>query len=69
MDKKTKKFNLIPLYSNNISWDLSKKKECDNIINKWHKNFKLSNLKKRSFLKLLNNDCLDIKPSDTKEGL
>jgi len=32
VDKKTKKFNLIPLYPSKTSWDFNKKEECDNII-------------------------------------
>ena len=35
VDKKIKKFNLIPLYPNKILWDFNKKKECDDIIKKW----------------------------------
>ena len=68
VNKKTKKFDLISLYLNKISWDFSKKKECDDIIRDWWENFKSLNLKRRSFLNLLNNDHLDIMSSYTKEG-
>ena len=34
VDKKIKKFNLIPLYPNKTLWDFNKKKECDDIIKK-----------------------------------
>ena len=68
VDKETKKFDLIPLYLNKSSWDFSKKKECDDIIRDWWENFKSLNLKRRSFLNLLNNDHLDIMPSYTKGG-
>ena len=67
VDKKTKKFDFIPLYLNKMSWDFSKKKECNDIIKKWWKDFKLSNLKRRSFINLLNNNYLNIVPSYTKE--
>ena len=69
VDKKTKKFNLISLYSSKMSWDFSKKKKkCNNIIKEWHYEFKTLNLKGKFFLKLLNNDLLDIKPSYMKGG-
>ena len=64
-----KKFDFIPLYLNKTLWDFSKKKEYDNIIRDWWENFKSSNLKRRSFLNLLNNDHLDIMSSYTKGEL
>jgi len=53
-DKETKKFDLILLYPSKMSWDFSKKKECDNIIKEWHNEFKTSSLKGNFFLNLLN---------------
>jgi len=49
-------------------WDYSKKKECNNTINEWCSTFKLSNLKGRNFLQLLNNNLSEIEPAYTKEG-
>jgi len=68
VDKKTKKFNLIPLYPCKTSWDLNRKEECDKITKEWHNNFKILNLKGKNFLNLLNNDFSDIEPAYTKEG-
>ena len=68
VDKDMKKFNLVPLYPSKTSWDFTKKKECDNIIEEWHTSFKMSNCKGRNFLNLLNNDLSNIKPSYTKGG-
>jgi len=68
VDKKTKKFDLIPLYLSKSSWDFSKKEEYDNIIKEWHMTFKSSDFKGRNFLHLLNNDLSEIEPSYMKEG-
>jgi len=68
VDKNIKKFDLVPLYSDKESWNHSKKKECNNIIREWYLTFKLSNLKGRNFLLLLNNNLLEIKLAYTKEG-
>ena len=62
-----KKFDLNPLYPSMMSWDFSKKKECDDIIKELQHEFKTLNLK-GNFIKLLNNDLSDIKPFYTKEG-
>ena len=51
-----------------MSQDFSKKKECDDIIKEWYDEFKTLNLKGKNFLKLLNNDLLDIEPSYSKGG-
>jgi len=51
-----------------ISWNFTKKDECDNIIGKWYISFKISNYKRRNFLNILNNDLSNIKLSYTKEG-
>ena len=69
VDKETRKFNLVPLYPSKELWDYSKKEEYNNIIREWHSTFKLSNLKGRNFLLLLNNNLLEIKPAYTKGGL
>jgi len=69
VDNDMKKFNLIPLYPNKISWDFSKKEECNNIIKEWQEEFKSSNLKGRNFLNSLNNDHSDIGPSYMKGEL
>ena len=67
IDKKTKCFNLILLYPSKKSWDLNKKRECDDLIKEWHTTFKSSDLKGRNFFHLLNNNLLEIEPSYTKK--
>ena len=49
-------------------WDYSKKEEYNNTINEWHLTFKLSNLNRRNFLQLLNNNLSEIEPACTKGG-
>ena len=69
VDKKIKKFELISLYPYKVLWDFDKKKEYNNIIKEWHTTFKMSNLKGRNFINLLNNNLSIIKLSYTKGGL
>ena len=68
VDKKIRILNLVPLYPSKVSWDYSEKEECNNIINEWRLTFKLSNLKGRNFLQLLNNNLSEIEPAYMKEG-
>jgi len=35
VNKETKAFNLSPLFPSKTSWDFSKKRECDDILNIW----------------------------------
>ena len=63
-----KKFDLIPLYPNKMLWNFSKKKEYDDIIKEWCKDFKLSSLKRRNFFNLLNSDLSDIEFFYMKRG-
>jgi len=45
VDKETKEFNLVPLLPCKSSWDLDRKKECDNIFNMWKIMFQASDKK------------------------
>jgi len=63
VDRETKRFCHIPLFPCKLSWDFSKKSECDNIIKNWKMTFQASDLKGRHFLDLINNDDNLIKPS------
>ena len=47
VDKETKSFNLILLFSCKSSWDFSKKNECDDITNKWKMIFQVLDLKEK----------------------
>jgi len=45
VDKETKSFNPISLFLCKVSWNLSKRNECDNIANKWKMTFQASDLR------------------------
>ena len=68
VDKETKVFNPMPLFSSKMSWDFSKKSKYDDILNIWKMTFQALDLKRKQFLNLLNEDNNIIKPFYTKEG-
>ena len=68
VDKDSKLFLLIPIFSCKISQDFCKKSDSDNIIKQWNMTFQASNRKVNQFLKLLDDDFNTIKPSYTKGG-
>ena len=45
VDKETKAFNLVLLFPSKMSWDFSKKSECDDILNIWKMTFQALDLK------------------------
>ena len=68
VDKETKAFNPIPLFSCKMSWDFSKKSQCNNIANIWKMTFQALNFKRKQFLDLLDGDDNIIEPSYIKDG-
>jgi len=56
VDKEIKSFSPISLFSCKLSWNFSKKKECDDITNRWRIIFQTSDLKEKHFLNLINSD-------------
>ena len=64
-----KAFYPTPSYSSKMSWDYSKKLECDNISNIWKMTFSALDGKRKQFLNLLDDDSNDIEPSYIKGGL
>ena len=68
VDKEMKSFNLIPLFSCKSSWDFSKKKECDNIANRWRMIFQASDLKGKHFLDLIDSNDNIIELSYIKDS-
>ena len=68
VDKETKAFNLTPLFPCKTSWDFSKKRKSNNIINVWKMMFQASNLKGKQFLDLLDNNNNIIELSYVKGG-
>ena len=69
VDKETKEFNLIPIFSCKFSWDFERKHECNEILNNWSMTFQASDAKGQHFLELLDEDLKPIEPSCAKEGL
>jgi len=67
VDRDSKAFNHLPIYPCKISWDYSKKIECNNILNTWKMTFQASDGKGKHFLNLLDNNFNVIKSSYTKE--
>ena len=68
VDLETKVFNPTPAYLCKISWDYSKKSECDDISNTWKMTFQALDGKDRQFLNLLDNNSNNIEPSYIKRG-
>jgi len=64
----TKVFNSTSAYPCKMSWDYSKKLECDNISNIWKMTFQVLDGKGKQFLDLLDDNSNAIKPSYIKEG-
>ena len=68
VNKDSKAFNPAPVFPCKISWDFSRKTECNNIINNWKITFQASDLNGRQFLNLLDEDFNVIKPYYAKRG-
>ena len=62
----TKAFYPTPSYPSKMSWNYSKKSECDDISNIWKMMFQASDSKRKQFLDLLDDDSNDIEPSYVK---
>jgi len=69
INKNSKAFNPLPVFPCKMSWDFSRKTECDNIINNWKMTFQASDLKGRQFLNLLDKDFNVIEQCYTKRRL
>ena len=69
VDSDTKWLHQIPILPCKSSWDLSKKKEYDNIIHNWKMMFQALDLKGQQFLDLVDHNDIPIKPSYSNGGL
>ena len=69
VDKEIKSFSLILLFPYKLSWNFSKKKECNNITNRWRIIFQVSDLKGKHFLNLIDSDNNIIELSYIKGSL
>ena len=61
MDKDSKSFNSVPIFSYKSSWDYCKKQECDTVLSQWKMSFQMSDIKGKNFLELLDSDLKPIK--------
>jgi len=68
VDKDSKSFNLQPILLSKLFWDYYKKIDSNNIINLWKMTFQALDGKGRHFLDLVDDSCVDIKPSYIKGG-
>ena len=68
VDKDSKAFNPSPIYPCKISWNYSRKIDCDDILNTWKMTFQALDGKERYFLDLLDDNFNVIKSSYTKGG-
>ena len=64
-----KLFSPTLLFPRKSSWDLNKKNEYNNLVNRQKMIFQVSDIKGKYFLNLVDNDNNTIKPSYIKEGL
>jgi len=69
VDKETKKFNLTSIFSYRSFWDLSRKNECNTILNNWKMSFQVLYNKGQNFLELLDDNLKLIEPFVSKDGL
>ena len=63
VDKETKSFKINLILPSKLSWEFSRKEECDSIIQKWQMIFQALEFKERKFLKLNDNDNTPIHPT------
>jgi len=56
VNKKLKFHKISSILPSKISWDFSRKEECDSIVKRWQMNFQASDYKGRDFLDLNNDD-------------
>ena len=68
INKETKLFNPVPLFSCKSSWDFSKKNECNDLTNRWKMIFQALNTKEKHFLDLLDSDDNFIELSYIKDS-
>jgi len=68
VDHESKSFNLTPIFLCKISWNFSRKSECDNILCNWKMTFQASDGKRNHFLNLLDVNFNFIELFYTKGG-
>jgi len=68
VDSETKSFRLTPTYPSKLSWDFSRKLECNDLTNRWKMMFQASDLKGNQFPDLMDGDNKPLEPSYIKGG-
>ena len=68
VNHKSKSSNHTPIFPCKISWDYSKKTECNDICQNWKMTFQVLDSKDRHFLNLLDDNFNEIEPSYAKGG-
>jgi len=66
VNTKSKSFHPTPLFPSKLSWDFSKKQECDDLVNRWKMTFQASDSKGKHFLDLVDGDENTLEPSYIK---
>ena len=57
------------LFPSKLSWNFSKKQECNNLVNRWKTTFQALDSKGKHFLDFVNGDENTLEPSYIKDGL
>ena len=68
VDSETKFFRLTSTYPSKLSWDFSRKLECNDLANRWKITFQASDLKGNQFLDLMDSDNKLLEPLYIKSG-
>jgi len=63
-----KKFSLSSIFLYKLSWDFSRKKKCNNILNSWKIVFQALDDKRRHFTELLDDNLKPVEPSTTNSS-
>ena len=67
VDRETKKFCPIPSLPWKLSWDFSKKRGCNDLVNRWKMTFQASEDKGHNFLDLLDDNNNSLEPTYSKD--
>jgi len=69
VDKESKSLKIDSVFTRKISWEFSRKEECNTIVNKWQIYFQDLEYKRRNFLNLNDDDDKPIHPYIPKVAL
>jgi len=69
VDSETKSFRLTPTYLSKLSWNFSRKLECNNLANRWKMTFQASDLKGNQLLNLVDSNNKPLELLHIKDSL